>query len=149
VLILDGNTERSMKEQAEGGYPREVCGLLLGRFEDRRQVRQVSEAHAAGNLNQDRSGDRYDMDPTDYLRIENAGRARGLEVVGVYHSHPDHPSRPSETDRQRAEEIWQAAESWSYLILEVASGRLVSLRSWVLRQGAFREEEVRILPISH
>jgi len=144
VLILDGQTAQRMKEHGEEGYPSEVCGLLIGNFEEGAKVRRAREAPRAGNLNRERSADRYDLDPSDYRRIEEEARGNQLEVVGVYHSHPDHPSLPSETDRQRAEEIWQTAESWSYLILEVAGGRVASTRSWVLRGGTFSEEEVQV-----
>ncbi len=144
MLILDGQTAQRMKEHGEEGYPSEVCGLLIGNFEEGAKVRRAREAPRAGNLNRERSADRYDLDPSDYRRIEEEARGNQLEVVGVYHSHPDHPSLPSETDRQRAEEIWQTAESWSYLILEVAGGRVASTRSWVLRGGTFSEEEVQV-----
>jgi proteasome lid subunit RPN8/RPN11 len=144
VLILNAAAEQAMKVHAESGYPREVCGLLVGRVDSAGGARRVLEATQAANLNRERARDRYDLDPADYLRIESDARARRLEVLGVYHSHPDHPSAPSETDRLRAEEIWQEAVSWSYLILEVASGNLASRRSWVLRERAFQEEEIRV-----
>src|SRR5262249_34673667 len=94
----------------------------------------------------ERAADRYELDPADFRTIEEKARRRSLEIVGVYHSHPDHPSRPSETDRQRAEEIWQSSESWSYVILEVARGSVASRRSWVLRDGTFGEEDIRVSP---
>ena len=144
MLILNAATEGALQAHAQAGYPREVCGLLVGRVETPGGARRVLEAREAANLNRERAADRYDLDPSDYLRIENDARARRLEVLGVYHSHPDHPSLPSETDRQRAEEIWQEAASWSYLILEVVAGRLASRRSWVLRGRVFQEEEVRV-----
>ena len=144
MLILDAATEQALEAHARSGYPHEVCGLLVGRIEMPGGARRVLEARQAANLNRERAADRYDLDPADYLRIENEARARRLEVLGVYHSHPDHPSRPSETDRLRAEEIWQEAESWSYLILEVAGGVLASRRSWVLRNRVFEEEEIRV-----
>jgi proteasome lid subunit RPN8/RPN11 len=144
VLILEARGLGRVKRHGEEGYPHEVCGLLVGSYEDGRSIRNVREVHPAGNLNRERAADRYDLDPLDYIRIEREAQARRLEVVGVYHSHPDHPSRPSETDRQRAEEIWQNSESWSYLILEVAAGRAASWRSWVLRDGVFHEEPSRI-----
>jgi proteasome lid subunit RPN8/RPN11 len=146
VLILDPGAEKSMREHGEGGYPHEVCGLLLGRSEAGSGMRRVVEARPAANLNLERAADRYELSPADFLRIEQEARSRQLEVVGVYHSHPDHPSRPSETDRLRAEEIWQNSESWSYLILEVASARMASRRSWILKQGVFAEEEIQVLP---
>ncbi len=146
MLILNDAADRALEAHAQAGYPREVCGLLVGRIDTPGGARRVLEARQAANLNRERAADRYDLDPADYLRIENDARARRLEVLGVYHSHPDHPSLPSETDRLRAEEIWQEAASWSYLILEVAAGRLASRRSWVLRGRVFQEEEVRVEP---
>ena len=142
MLILDEQAERGMRDHGEEGYPHEVCGLLLGNFEEGMKIRRVREARRAGNLNRERAADRYDLDPADFRRIEEDARLRRMEVVGIYHSHPDHPSRPSETDRQRAEEIWQSAESWSYLILEVAGGIATSRRSWILRGGVFTEEPI-------
>src|SRR5262245_4265582 len=146
VLILNDAAARALEAHAESGYPREVCGLLVGRIDSPGGARRILEARQAGNLNRERATDRYDLDPTDYLRIESEARALRLEVLGVYHSHPDHPSLPSETDRMRAEEIWQEGASWSYLILEVAAGRLASRRSWVLRERIFHEEEIRVEP---
>ncbi len=93
-----------------------------------------------------RAADRYEIDPADQLRIDTGARQRGLSILGVYHSHPDHPAEPSETDRARAEEIWRATESWLYLILEVAAGKDASWGSWVLRGGVFEPEEVRLAP---
>lgn len=144
MLILDDRALRGMIRHAEEGYPLEVCGLLIGIVEEGTKVRRVREACRADNLNRERAADRYDLDPADYRRIEEQARQRRMEVLGVYHSHPDHPSRPSETDRQRAEEIWQSSESWSYVILEVAGGKVASWRSWVLRSGEFGEEETEV-----
>jgi proteasome lid subunit RPN8/RPN11 len=143
-LILDACAERAMRGHGEEGYPQEVCGLLIGRAGENPGSRRVVKALRAGNRNRERAADRYELDPADYLRIEAEARRLRLEIVGVYHSHPDHPSRPSETDRLRAEEIWQSAESWSYLILEIAAGKLASRRSWILENAAFREEVIRI-----
>jgi len=142
--MLTEEAEQAMKGHAEKGYPHEVCGLLLGVLEESGKTRRVRETHPARNLNQNRPGDRYELDPSDFLRIEREALTRRLEVMGVYHSHPDHPSIPSETDRARAEEIWQEAESWSYVILEVAAGRIASWRSWVLRGRAFAEEKAGV-----
>src|SRR2546422_4488014 len=146
LLILDRQAEEGMIRHGEEGYPHEVCGLLVGHFEEGVATRTARDACRAVNLNRERSADRYDLDPADFRRIEEEARRRRMEIVGVYHSHPDHPSRPSETDRQGAEEIWQSGESWSYVILEVVGGSVASRRSWVLRGGAFGEEEIRVSP---
>ena len=141
MLLFDGRAAREMRRHGEEGYPREICGLLVGRLEEGTGIRRVREACPARNLCGAWAADRYELDPADFLRIEEAARRRELEVVGVYHSHPDHPSRPSETDRLRAGEIWQSSESWSYVILEVREGRAGSWKSFILRDGVFHEEQ--------
>jgi proteasome lid subunit RPN8/RPN11 len=144
VLILEGRAVEGMKRHGGEGYPREVCGLLVGRFKEGTRIRKVREARPAKNLDRDRSGDRYTLDPEDFRRIDEEARGRELEVVGVYHSHPDHPAVPSERDRRRAAEIWSSSESWSYFILGATQGGVASWRSWVLKSGVFREEPVEI-----
>src|SRR5262249_26919055 len=100
ALRLPREERAQIQRWAAGGYPNEACGLLLGRPGAART--DVELATHARNLAVERARDRYELDPFDQLAAENDARARGLEVVGVWHSHPDHPARPSETDRQRA-----------------------------------------------
>ena len=95
----------------------------------------VERARSARNLVAS-AHDRYELDPADHLAAEDEARALGLEVVGVWHSHPDRPALPSETDRRRA---WPG---WSYVIVAVASGKAAELRSWRLEGDRFAEEEV-------
>jgi proteasome lid subunit RPN8/RPN11 len=90
----------------------------------------------AANLNQERPGDRYELDPRTMLEADRDCRARGLEVVGVWHSHPDHPAEPSETDRAGA---W---EGWSYIIVSVARAAVGTMRSWRLSGDRFHEESI-------
>lgn len=137
MLSISPEAKSRMRADAEAAYPNEACGLLLGRDG------KAAEARLAGNLNTERARDRYLMDPKDQMRIEKEAAERGLKVLGAWHSHPDHPSAPSETDRQQAEQVWGMARSWSYVILEVAKGKVASIRSWILEGGAFAEEEIR------
>ena len=137
MLTIGPVAESRMRADAEAAYPDEACGLLLG------AEGRVAESRRAKNLNTERSRDRYLMDPLDQMRIEKEAQAKGLKVLGVWHSHPDHPSEPSETDREQAEQVWGKAQSWSYVILEVARGRVASFRSWILGNGRFYEEEIR------
>ena len=88
--------------------------------------------------NPDRKHDRYEIAPEDYLKAEKKAKEFCLEIVGVYHSHPDHPDRPSQFDQDRA------FEGWSYIILSVSKGKVVSYRSWELIDGKFVEEEILI-----
>lgn len=119
----------------EKGFPYEICGLMLGKTGDMRVVTEVFEC---GNLNKLKPETRYDMDPKDYLKGEALARQKGLDVVGIFHSHPDHPDKASETDRQAA---WPG---FSYVIMSIQKGKFASMKSWVLNdQSQFDEEPIQ------
>ena len=125
---------RSMVSVGEKGYPYEVCGLLFGNVGDPKVVTEVFEC---GNLNKLKPETRYDMDPKDYLKGEASARQKGLEVLGIFHSHPDHPDKASETDREAA---WHG---FSYIIMSIQKGKYASMRSWVLDDlSQFQEEKI-------
>lgn len=135
MITFDSSAFAEMTRICEAAYPREACGLLLGRGGAERRVEAVFECR---NLNRDKPEVRYDLDPKDYLKGEALAGERGLEVLGVFHSHPDHPDQASETDRQGA---WPG---FSYVILSIRHGRFQSMKSWVLNEslGRFDEESV-------
>lgn len=113
-------------------YPDEACGLLIGRGVGQRiEVERVSPAR---NLNVSRSKDRYLLDPKAFLAADKEARASGLDIVGIWHSHPDCPAIPSETDLEAA---WAG---YSYLIISVAAERVLEWRSWRLNGERFLEE---------
>ena len=116
--------------EAEQGYPHEVCGILLG------LDGALTEAWPTKNLNEVRSRDRYLIDPQDQLRIEKDARVRGLEVLGYYHSHPDHPALPSSTDLELS---WEGV---IYVIVGVEAGKVAAVTAWrrEVGQRAFIEE---------
>jgi proteasome lid subunit RPN8/RPN11 len=145
-LTISAAALESMQKNCEVGYPNEVCGLLVGNQNTKTERTTVLQIHAAKNLNQERAHDRYELDPRDYQRIEKAASQENLLIVGVYHSHPDHPCTPSETDRQRAAEIWQNDLSWSYLIVELRNGKVKNQKSWLLNQAQFVEQKISIEP---
>ncbi len=89
-----------LRAVAAAAYPNEGCGVLIGRVAA--DVVSVVEVVAARNMVVERSRDRYDLDPLDLLRAERSARKRGLDVVGIWHTHPDHPARPSAFDTERA-----------------------------------------------
>ncbi|HXH03139.1 MAG TPA: M67 family metallopeptidase [Candidatus Competibacteraceae bacterium] len=134
VLYLSAADRARIAGWAEQGYPLESCGVLIGRQEDGRCW--VQEVRLGRNLNRERAHDRYELAPEDLLAADQAASAAGLEIVGIWHSHPDHPARPSETDRAHA---WSG---WSYVIVAVERGRAVDLRSWRLQGETFAEEEL-------
>jgi proteasome lid subunit RPN8/RPN11 len=116
------------------GYPQETCGLLVGSTVGHATL--VEDLVQARNLNFVRARDRYELAPEDFLSIERAARERGLEIVGVWHSHPDHPAVPSATDREGA---WAG---WSYLIASVEQAGMGDLRSWRLQDNLLVEEAI-------
>ena len=78
---------------------RKCCGILLGKMTSPKRI--MGRRKGAENTNKERAVDRYEMNPDELLKIEREARQAGLEVVGVYHSHPDHPSRASEFDTSK------------------------------------------------
>ncbi|MGH8582401.1 MAG: M67 family metallopeptidase [Gammaproteobacteria bacterium] len=134
VLKLPGEVRARIESHAHAGYPEETCGLLIGHQAD--GVVSVCAAPPARNVNRERPEDRYELDPLAMLRADRDARCRGLEVVGVWHTHPDHAAQPSATDRAAA---W---EGWSYLIVSVTRRGVGEVRSWRLAGDAFREEGV-------
>ena len=81
-------------------YPNEGCGVLIGSINNENV--EVVDVLVGHNLWTERSRDRYDLDPADILAAEKSGRDRALDVVGFWHSHPDHPAQPSQFDADRA-----------------------------------------------
>ena len=105
----------ALRKHGEETYPHECCGVLLGRLEG--EARQVSSMARCGNTRSDSPQNRYNIDPRELIRIQREARERGEDVVGFYHSHPDHPPRWSETDL--AEAHWTGC---SYVITSVEGG---------------------------
>jgi proteasome lid subunit RPN8/RPN11 len=112
----------ALRKHAAKDYPREACGVLLGRRQG--GPLEILEAVACANANTERAADRYLLEPLEQLKIEKDARSRGLEVLGYYHSHPDHPSRASATD------LAQSWEGLLYLIQAVEKGKPSSLQGW-------------------
>lgn len=116
ALICPPEVLEAVWRHAEQSYPYECCGLLLGRFQDGR--RQVAAAERMRNVNTASPRTRYDLDPREHLAAQRSARARGLEIIGFYHSHPDHPAQPSQYDLEHA-----AWPGYSYLIVSIEHGR--------------------------
>ncbi len=111
----------------ENAYPEEGAGFLLGSADG--ENRQVIAILGLSNAREDTARhNRYLLTPLDYLRGEQEGERLGLDVLGVFHSHPDHPNRPSEYDRE-----W-AMPWFSYLITSVQAGRASESRAWRLAE---------------
>jgi proteasome lid subunit RPN8/RPN11 len=133
-LRLTPEQRRQLEMVVDASYPFEACGVMIGRT-GRRTV-SVEDVFHARNLNVERARDRFLLDPEDHLAADRVARRRGLEIVGFWHSHPDHPARPSVTDLEAA---W---EGYSYLIVSTPAFGANGFRSWRLHDGQFLEEGI-------
>jgi proteasome lid subunit RPN8/RPN11 len=144
MLTVGEAQYQELRSHGEEAYPHESCGVLVGRADA--AGRRVTRVVRCGNTRTDSPHDRYHIDPRELLRIEREARGRGEEIVGFYHSHPDHPARPSGTDL--AEAHWLGC---SYVITRVAGGKADATGSFLLEgEGEdakrFSDEEFRITP---
>ena len=124
MLKLSQSDYLSLRQHGEEAYPHECCGVLLGRFDDNGAEsvsesvsKSVSRIARCGNTRADSPHNRYQIDPRELIRIQREGRERGEDIVGFYHSHPDHPAQWSPTDL--AEAHWFGC---SYVITSVDKG---------------------------
>lgn len=124
----------AIESAARAEYPREACGVLVGRVAG--GTAHVERATRARNRAAGPTSDRFEVDPGHLVLAEDEARAEGLDVVGVWHSHPDRPATPSQADRDAA---WGG---WSYVIASVGPAGVRELRSWRLCEGSFRREEI-------
>jgi proteasome lid subunit RPN8/RPN11 len=118
------------------GYPDEICGVMLGTL----AYRAVTEVRRARNIIVERSRDRYEIDPRDHIRIQRDADAAGLDIVGYYHSHPDHPAQASRFDTERA---WAG---YVYVIVAIHGGKPVDANAFAADQdgGPFHPEPLEI-----
>src|SRR4051812_41348412 len=98
MLRLSAAHLDSLRRAAETVYPREACGVLLGRMRD--GVREVEQAIICRNIADAKPADRYQIAPEDLIAAQKQGRDRGLDIIGFFHSHPDHAANASSTDLQ-------------------------------------------------
>jgi len=126
MLKIPESVYASLRQHGEQTYPYECCGVLLGRFEDD-GTKTVTRAARCGNTRADSPHNRYNIDPKELVRIQREGRERGEDIVGFYHSHPDHPAQWSSTDL--AEAHWIGC---SYVITSVEKGKAAATTSFEL-----------------
>jgi proteasome lid subunit RPN8/RPN11 len=126
----------AIREHGAEGYPHEICGIMLGP----RGEGWVSEVRRARNIIVERARDRYEIDPRDHIRIQKEADAEGLDIVGYYHSHPDHPAQASRFDTERA---WAG---YVYLIVSIEGGKPVDQNGFVAEKdgGPFRPESLEV-----
>jgi proteasome lid subunit RPN8/RPN11 len=135
-LSIPPNLMREIEAHGEAAYPEEGAGFLLGTDG---ATREVTAILCLPNEREDGARhNRFLIGARDYVRAEMEAEDRGLALVGVFHSHPDHPNRPSEFDREWAQPYF------SYLITSINGGQAAGSRSWRLSEdrSTFSEEPV-------
>ncbi len=133
MLKLSQANYAAIRKHGEETYPHECCGVLLGTIDQ--DTRVVTWTARCGNTRTDSAHNRYHIDPKELVRIQREGRERGLDIVGFYHSHPDHPARWSATDF--AEAHWIGC---SYVITSVEKGKAAITNSFALRGDEERDK---------
>ena len=119
----------------EAAYPEEGAGFLIGNDGRVERILPLENAREDGARH-----NRFLITPEDYLHAELTADDLGLSLIGVFHSHPDHPNQPSEYDREWAQPFF------SYIITTVKAGKATDSRSWRLLEdrSKFEEEEIKI-----
>lgn len=128
---------REIYDHMEESYPYECCGLLIGTSLD--GDRTVETFRRCRNLNTERAHDRYEMDPMCWLKTEREFDGGPWSIVGIYHSHPDHPSVASKTDTDAA--MAAGMLDYSYVIGSVQKGTVAGSQSWLLNAAEKRFHE--------
>ena len=148
-LGISADLAESICKHGVETYPHECCGALLGRDQGSAgngngASREVLALFPLVNRRDDSPRNRFSVTAEDVRQAEKSARSQGLDVIGWYHSHPDHPARPSEYDRDHA---WPW---YSYIIVSVHAGAPKDMTSWRLQddRSGFAEEKIESLKAS-
>ena len=119
-------------------YPEECCGIMIAAESD---ISKIVSIRKMKNVHKGPRETRYSIDPLDLMNLEDELDGLGQSIVGIYHSHPDHPAKPSKFDLQYA---WPRI---SYLVMGTVKGVTETATSWILDNElhVFVEEEIRII----
>jgi proteasome lid subunit RPN8/RPN11 len=142
MLKISPKNYAEIRRHGEETYPHECCGVLLGQMDG--DVRTVTSTARCGNTRTDSPQNRYHIDPKELVRIQRQARERAEDIIGFYHSHPDHPAQWSKTDLEEAHWI-----GCSYVITRVAQAKADVTNSFELTgtdeaDKAFADEKVEV-----
>jgi proteasome lid subunit RPN8/RPN11 len=142
MLKINRTDYDAIRRHGEETYPHECCGVLLGQMDG--EVGTVTSTARCGNTRTDSPQNRYHIDPKELVRIQREARTRDEDIIGFYHSHPDHPAQWSKTDLEEAHWI-----GCSYLITRVAQGKADVTNSFQLMgtdeaDKAFVDEKIEV-----
>ena len=136
-IHLENDTFSRMEKHASSAFPEECCGFIFGSAEDEKII--VEDVSAVRNTHPDFKARRYLISPEDFIEAEKFADERGLTLTGVYHSHPNHPALPSETDRK------SALPGFAYIIFSVNDGNTTDVTAWELAEDRSEFKAVEIL----
>jgi proteasome lid subunit RPN8/RPN11 len=149
MLRIEYADYEALRAHGEETYPNECCGVLLGKNisgegDSSEAINLVRQIVRAGNTRTDSAHNRYNIAPQELVKIQRQARGLGLDIVGFYHSHPDHPAQWSTTDF--AEAHWLGC---SYIITSVEHGKAATTNSFLLRgtgedDKKFEDEPIQI-----
>jgi proteasome lid subunit RPN8/RPN11 len=127
-----------MYEDSKSAFPNECCGFLYG---NENEERLIDLAIPVVNSKEGDQRRRFEISPFDYMKAEQFAIENDTQLLGVYHSHPNHPAIASETD------LSKAMPYFSYVIVSIYDGEIKDVKSWKLKdeERTFEEEEVSIL----
>jgi proteasome lid subunit RPN8/RPN11 len=136
MIRIEGAAWASMVAHAEGAYPNECCGAMLGSTDD--GVKLVREALPLENAFAGEQAARYELRPEDLLAADRAARERRMELIGIYHSHPDCDAYFSQTD------LKNSCPWYSFVVLSIRNGKFHHANSWLpnVEQTAAEKEEL-------
>lgn len=138
MIFIGKDLHHRLLEEAKASYPFECCGLLVGRLGAEKTVREI---YPVENQNRERAHDRYEIDAKTFNRVDRKATESGLSIIGIYHSHPDHPPTPSDFDKECAY-VWS---EYSYVIISVKRGEETKVKSWYLdEKRQVVEEKIRL-----
>lgn len=136
ALKIGHGDVKHIHDHAKETYPEECSGVMVGM--DTGDMKVVVDIWRAENTHEDERSRRFLIDPKEYIAFEKRADEKDMDILGVYHSHPDHPAEPSEYDRDHA---WPG---WSYIIASVSGEEIKDMRSWLLKgdRSGYDEEKI-------
>jgi len=138
LVVITKDQLQFIVNHAQATYPEECCGFLLG---INSEEKRVHSAISVPNINQKSRSNRYNIDPLELVRADEAALRANLDLIGIYHSHPDAPPEPSKIDREYA---WP---NYTYIIVSLENRVTKEVRAWQLNddKSTFQSEDLRII----
>lgn len=134
VLLYDSLVESKLIEYAKKGYPYEIAGFLLGKKGNKEEVTQL---YPVENVAKEQER-RFEIHGLDYLKVESFALANDLDVIGIYHSHPDYPAIPSKHDLEYAQDVF------AYVIISIDGSGIGLINSWKKENGKFIQQNIEV-----